>query len=94
MPESDPASKPEEREVVDAVEAAHRAFRTVTTFSQEKIDDICEAMARVALAESARLGLLAHEETGFGRRMTSGKRTVSRPRTCGITLEGCGRSAS
>ena len=67
MPESDPASKPEEREVVDAVEAAHRAFRTVTTFSQEKIDDICEAMARVALAESARLGLLAHEETGFGK---------------------------
>ena len=50
----------------DAVEAASFAFRSVAQFSQSKIDEICEAMARVALAESARLGKLAADETGFG----------------------------
>ena len=56
-----------QQEARDAVEAAHRAFQTVAQFDQAKIDRICEAMARVALDESARLGLLAHEETGFGK---------------------------
>ena len=56
-----------QQEARDAVEAAHRAFQTVAQLDQAKIDAICEAMAKVALAESARLGLLAHEETGFGR---------------------------
>ena len=55
-----------QQEARDAVESAHRAFQTVAKFDQAKIDQICEAMASVALAESARLGLLAHEETGFG----------------------------
>ncbi len=55
-----------QQEARDAVEAAHRAFQTVAKFDQAKIDQICEAMANRALAESARLGLLAHEETGFG----------------------------
>src|SRR6185369_6749988 len=36
-------------------------------FDQEKIDTICEAMSAAALSESERLGLLAHEETGFGK---------------------------
>src|SRR5687768_15627793 len=56
-----------QQEARDAVEAAHRAFQAVAQFDQAKIDQICEAMASVALAESARLGLLAHEETGFGK---------------------------
>lgn len=56
-----------QQEARDAVEAAHRAFQTVAGFDQAKIDKICEEMAKVALAESARLGLLAHEETGFGK---------------------------
>ena len=56
-----------QQEARDAVEAAHRAFQAVAQFDQTKIDQICEAMASVALAESARLGLLAHEETGFGK---------------------------
>mgnify|MGYP003581243812 CR=1 FL=1 len=56
-----------QQEARDAVEAAHRAFQTVAKFDQARIDSICEAMANAALAESARLGLLAHEETGFGR---------------------------
>ncbi|HTK38646.1 MAG TPA: aldehyde dehydrogenase family protein [Pyrinomonadaceae bacterium] len=56
-----------QQEARDAVESAARAFRSVSKFDQAKIDTICEAMANTALAESARLGLLAHEETGFGK---------------------------
>ena len=56
-----------QQEASGAVEAAHLAFRQMTKFDQTKIDRICEAMANVALAESARLGLMANEETGFGK---------------------------
>lgn len=55
------------KEVNDAVEAAHLAALTLAKFDQAKVDRICEAMAHVALAESARLGQMAHEETGFGK---------------------------
>jgi acetaldehyde dehydrogenase (acetylating) len=50
----------------DLVEAAHRAQAQVAEFDQAKIDRICEAMARAALREAARLGAMAVEETGFG----------------------------
>jgi acetaldehyde dehydrogenase (acetylating) len=50
----------------DMVEAAHSAFQTLARFDQAKIDRICEAMAQAALRDSARLGQMAHEETGFG----------------------------
>jgi len=50
----------------DLVEAAHRAQAQVAEFDQTKIDRICEAMARAALSEAARLGAMAVEETGYG----------------------------
>ncbi|MCM3874025.1 MAG: aldehyde dehydrogenase family protein, partial [Pyrinomonadaceae bacterium] len=50
----------------DLVEAAHRAQGEVARFDQAKIDRICEAMARAALREAARLGAMAVEETGYG----------------------------
>ena len=50
----------------DLVEAAHRAQAQVAQFDQAKIDRICEAMARAALTEAARLGAMAVEETGYG----------------------------
>ncbi|MFL6255672.1 MAG: aldehyde dehydrogenase family protein [Pyrinomonadaceae bacterium] len=50
----------------DLVEAAHRAQGVLARFDQSKIDRICEAMARAALREAARLGALATEETGYG----------------------------
>lgn len=56
-----------QQEARDAVEAAYLAFGQVARFDQEKIDRICDAMSRVALAESARLGQMAHDETGFGK---------------------------
>ncbi len=55
-----------QQEAKNAVDSAHLAFKTVAKFDQTKIDRICEAMANAALAESARLGLMANEETGFG----------------------------
>jgi acetaldehyde dehydrogenase (acetylating) len=50
----------------DLVEAAHRAQAQVAEFDQAKIDRICEAMAKAALADAARLGAIAVEETGYG----------------------------
>src|SRR3954449_1372108 len=50
----------------DLVESAHRAHAQVAEFDQAKIDRICEAMARAALGEAARLGAMAVEETGYG----------------------------
>lgn len=50
----------------DLVESAHRAHADVIEFDQAKIDRICEAMAKAALREAARLGAMAVEETGFG----------------------------
>jgi acetaldehyde dehydrogenase (acetylating) len=56
-----------QQEARDAVESAHRAHLTIAKFDQAKIDSICEAMAKAALADASRLGRLAHEETGFGK---------------------------
>ena len=56
-----------QQEARDAVDAAHLAFSAVAKYDQAKIDRICEAMANAALAESARLGAMACEETGFGK---------------------------
>ena len=50
----------------DMVEAAHKAQLELARFDQAKIDRICEAMAKAALRESARLGAMAVEETGYG----------------------------
>jgi len=50
----------------DLVEAAHRAQGVLARFDQAKIDRVCEAMARAALRDAARLGALAVEETGYG----------------------------
>lgn len=51
----------------DAVEAASLAFKAVSAFSQAQVDDICQRMSVAALSEAARLGRMAHEETGFGK---------------------------
>ena len=64
MADKDLAAQQEAR---DAVEAASFAFKSVAQFSQEKIDEICAVMSAAALADAARLGKLANEETGFGK---------------------------
>src|SRR4051794_28594865 len=56
-----------QQEARDAVEAASFAFQSVAKMDQAKIDEICDAMSRVALREAARLGKMANDETGFGK---------------------------
>jgi acetaldehyde dehydrogenase (acetylating) len=50
----------------ELVERAFEAQKQLATFSQEKIDEILAAMARVALDDAYRLGEMAHLETGYG----------------------------
>ena len=50
----------------DLCNQAREAMRSFQFASQEEVDRICEAMVEAAVAEAARLGQLAHEETGFG----------------------------
>ncbi|MFY9609278.1 MAG: aldehyde dehydrogenase family protein [Blastocatellia bacterium] len=55
--------------IEQARELAERAFetqKTLATFSQETVDEIVGAMARVAQQEAHRLGEMAHLETGYG----------------------------
>lgn len=49
-----------------AAESAHRAQQTFRSFAPERVDSIVEAMARAIEVESARLGKLAVDETGYG----------------------------
>jgi acetaldehyde dehydrogenase (acetylating) len=56
-----------EKEASEAVESAHLASLVLAKFDQAKIDRICESMAKAALSEAARLGQMAHQETGFGK---------------------------
>ena len=50
----------------ELVERAHQAQKTLATFTQEKVDAVVDAMARAALEDAARLGEMAHRETGYG----------------------------
>lgn len=51
----------------DLAVRAREAQRSFQFASQEQVDKICAAMAEAGFREAARLGQLAHEETGFGR---------------------------
>ncbi len=54
------------QEARDAAVAAREAQRAFMAADQATVDRICAAMATAAFADSARLGQLAHEETGYG----------------------------
>ena len=54
------------QEARDRAVAAREAQRAFHLAAQEEVDRICAAMAKAAFDASARLGELAHEETGFG----------------------------
>ncbi|MFU8839577.1 MAG: aldehyde dehydrogenase family protein [Nitriliruptoraceae bacterium] len=54
------------QEARDAAVAARAAQRAFLAADQAAVDRICTAMAEAAVAESGRLGQLAHEETGYG----------------------------
>ena len=50
----------------DLVEAAFKSHPTLEALSQERVDEICEAMALAARQHSMRLAQMAHDETGYG----------------------------
>lgn len=55
--------------IQEARELSTRAFEAWKVWakaSQEQVDRVCAAMAEAAFNASERLGLLAHEETGYG----------------------------
>ncbi len=54
------------QEARDLAAKAFEAWKIWATVSQEHVDRVCAAMAEAALAASERLGIQAHEETGFG----------------------------
>jgi acetaldehyde dehydrogenase (acetylating) len=54
------------QEARDLVIAAHEAQQQWAKASQERVDQVCQAMAEAAYHASERLGRLACEETGFG----------------------------
>ncbi len=51
------------RELATAARAAQREF---LGFTQEQVDHICQAMSDAVFHDAARLGQLAHDETGYG----------------------------
>ena len=54
------------QEARDLATKAFDAWKTWSTASQEQVDRVCAAMAQAALSASERLGIMAHEETGYG----------------------------
>jgi acetaldehyde dehydrogenase (acetylating) len=61
--DSDLRSVQEARRLAVACRAAQREFATA---SQAEVDRICAAMADAVYRDAARLGQMAHEETGYG----------------------------
>ncbi len=54
------------QEARDLASRAFEAWKIWSNASQEQVDKVCAAMSAAALAASERLGIMAHEETGYG----------------------------
>ena len=54
------------QEARDLAEAAYKAQLIWGRATQQEVDRVCAAMAEAAFQASARLGQMAHEETGYG----------------------------
>ena len=54
------------QEARDLASLAFEAWKVWSTASQEQVDRVCAAMSAAALSASERLGILAHQETGYG----------------------------
>jgi acetaldehyde dehydrogenase (acetylating) len=61
--DADLRSVQEARDLAVTCRAAQREFATA---SQQQVDRVCAAMADAVYRDAARLGRLAHEETGYG----------------------------
>lgn len=54
------------QEAREKASQAFSAWKTWSHASQEQVDRVCGAMAQAALDASERLGIMAHQETGYG----------------------------
>lgn len=54
------------QEARERISKAHEAWQIWSKATQAEVDRACEAMADAAFQASERLGLMAHEETGYG----------------------------
>lgn len=68
----------EARELIRQARAAQHAYKTA---SQEQVDRIVAAMVDAGAAQAERLGLYAHEETGFGRPESKTQKNLFATRT-------------
>ena len=55
------------QEVRDLVAKAKAAQQVYQAYSQEQVDQVCQAVADAGVRESQRLAQMAQEETGFGK---------------------------
>ena len=55
------------QEVRNLVASAKKAEQELSTFTQEKLDAICQAIADACMKHGERLAKMAAQETGFGR---------------------------
>lgn len=55
------------QQVRDLIKAAKTAQKEYSTFTQEKVDKIIEAMSMEVRKHSEELAKMANEETGFGK---------------------------
>lgn len=55
------------QEVRDLVARAKEAEKVLSTFPQERLDEICEAVAEACMEHAEELAKMAVQETGFGR---------------------------
>lgn len=83
--DADLVSIQEARDAVRAAAAAQKRFKAV---SQEEVDRVVAAMVEAGAAEAARLGALAHEETGFGRPESKTQKNLFATRTLAERMEG------
>ena len=83
--DADLVSIQEARDAVRAAAAAQKRYKTAT---QEDVDRVVAAMVEVGAAEAARLGAMAHEETGFGKPESKTQKNLFATRTLAERMEG------
>ena len=83
--DADLASIQDARDALDRVHAAQKRFKTA---SQEEVDRIVAAMVEAGAAEAARLGQMAHEETGFGKAESKRQKNLFATRTLAERMDG------
>ena len=76
------------QEARDALRRAHAAQKRFKTADQADVDRIVAAMVEAGAEAAARLGQLAHDETGFGKAESKRQKNLFATRTLAARMEG------